>query len=311
MAAGMNLSQLRSFVAVARHGGFTAAARALSLSQATVTSQIQSLEKQYGVELFHRRGHRIMVSEVGLALLPLARQIKALEAEAELLLRDNGALLSGGLRIGAVGPFHVTEMIAAYNAQHPRIRISLTVGNSEEVLKSLGEYQCDVAILATFNEDPRYLSMAFRSHPVILFVAAGHPLAGREEIDLTELNGQAMIMREVGSTTRKVLETALDNAHASPRIAMEIGSREAIREAVGRGLGIGAVSLAEYIPGPNLRPIRIKGDPVMTNTHVYWLAERHGSHLVQSFLAIARVLADLDVGGDFQTSALSVRKGLA
>ncbi|WP_374597699.1 LysR substrate-binding domain-containing protein [Sphingosinicella sp.] len=287
----MNLSQLRSFIAVARHGGFTAAARALSLSQATVTSQIQALERGFGVELFHRRGHRTLLSDVGEALLPIARQIKALEAEAELLLRDNGALRTGALRIGAVGPFHVTEMIAAYNTRYSGIRISVTLGNSEAVLKSLGDYQCDVAILASFSEDERYASMAFKSHPVILFVAANHPLAGRKEIALSALHGQTMIMRELGSTTRKALETAMHSEHVRPRVAMEIGSREAIREAVGRGLGIGAVSQAEYIEGPHLRAIRIKGDPVMTSTHVYWLKERGESRLVRSFLDVVQTLA--------------------
>ncbi|KPL68411.1 LysR family transcriptional regulator [Erythrobacter sp. SG61-1L] len=292
----MNLSQLRSFIAVARHGGFTAAARALSLSQATVTSQVQALEREFGVELFHRRGHRIMVSSIGEALLPLARQIRALETEAELLLQDNGALRSGTLRIGAVGPFHVTEMIAAYNRAFPGIRISLTVGNSETVLKSLGDYQCDVGILASFAEDERYASMPFNSHPVILFVSADHPLAGRDQIDLGELHGRPLIMREAGSTTRKALETAIAAANIQPRIAMEIGSREAIREAVGLGLGIGAVSEAEFVPGPNLHPIRITGDPVMTSTHIFWLKERESSRLVQSFLGAVAELADQPSG---------------
>ncbi len=287
----MNLSQLRSFIAVARHGGFTAAARALSLSQATVTSQVQALEREFGVELFHRRGHRIVVSSTGEALLPLARQIKALKTEAELLLQDNGALRSGALRVGAVGPFHVTEMVAAYNKAFPGITILLTVGNSETVLKSLGDYQCDVGILASFTEDERYASLPFKEHPVILFVSADHPFADRAEVDLSELNGRPLIMREAGSTTRKALETAIAAANIRPRIVMEIGSREAIREVVGHGLGIGAVSEAEFVPGPNLRPIRIKGDPVMTSTHLYWLKEREESRLVQSFLGVVGELS--------------------
>lgn len=88
----MTLTQIRSFIAVARHGGFTAAARALSTSQTTITSQIQALEHEHGVEFFHRGGRRVELSAVGLEFLPIARRISGYESDAISLLHDSGAL---------------------------------------------------------------------------------------------------------------------------------------------------------------------------------------------------------------------------
>lgn len=91
------------------------------------------------------------------------------------------------------------------------------------------------------------------------------------------------MLREQGSTTRTTLEKALQAAGVQPRIDLEIGSREAIREAVARGLGLGAVSEAEFIPDPRFRPVRIAGDPAITTTYVYCMAERRDSTLIDSF----------------------------
>jgi LysR family transcriptional regulator, low CO2-responsive transcriptional regulator len=279
----VTLTQLRAFIAVVQHGGFTAAARALSTSQTTITSQIQTLEQEHGVELFHRRGRRVELSAVGLNFLPLARQICGLEADAVSLLRDSGALRHGSLKIGAVSPFHVTEMIEAYHVMHPKMQISVTLGNSEAVLRHLDEYACDVGVVALAFADERYCMRPYARYPVIAFVHASHPFARRGSITLAELAAEPLLMREPGSTTRKALEDALQEIGARPRIAMEIGSREALREAVARGLGVSTVSKSEYVPDERLRPITIEGDPVATYIHVCCLQERRESRLVASF----------------------------
>ncbi|WP_296650918.1 LysR substrate-binding domain-containing protein [Paraburkholderia sp.] len=281
----MTLTQIRSFIAVAQHGGFTAAARALSTSQTTITSQIQALEREHGVELFHRRGRRVELSAVGLEFLPIARRISGYESDAISLLHDSGALQRGTLKIGAVGPAHVTEMIEAWHAIYPRMQLSVTLGNSEEVLRDLDQYACDVGVVARAFEDTRYYTQPYGTFPVIAFVDKAHRFAARKSITLKELAREPLLMREPGSTTRRAIEDALGEASLCPSIAMEIGSREALREAVARGLGVGTVSQAEYVPDERLRPLRIEGDPVVTHIHVCCLSERRESRLVASFFS--------------------------
>jgi LysR family transcriptional regulator, low CO2-responsive transcriptional regulator len=288
----MTLTQIRAFIAVVQHGGFTAAARALSTSQTTITSQVQALEQEHGVELFYRRGRRIELSAVGLSFLPLARQMCELETDATSLLRDSRALRHGSLKIGAVGPFHVTEMIEAYHVMHPQIRVSVTVGNSEVVLRHLDQYACDVGVVARPFADERYVMWPYASYPVIAFVHSSHAFARRSSITLSELAAEPLLMREPGSTTRKALEDALHEIGARPRVAMEIGSREALREAVARGLGVGTVSKSEYVADERLRAVRIEDDPVTTHIHVCCLRERRESRLVASFFDAVSALGE-------------------
>ncbi|MEG1042261.1 MAG: LysR substrate-binding domain-containing protein [Pseudomonas sp.] len=282
----MSTTKLRTFLAVARQGSFSAGARALGLSQPTVTTQVQALERDYNVELFHRRGRRIELTAVGRQLLPIAQHLSTLELEAFNLLRDSGKLNRGQLKVGAVGPFHVIEMVDAYRLRYPQIDLSIKVGNSASVLADLENYVTDVGVLAGLHEDPAFSAQLYARHPVVLFAHIEHPLAQFEQIPLTALQGQPLLHRESGSTTRLALEKALLEHEVTPRMVMEIGSREALREAVIRGIGVGAVSEAEFIADPQIRTIRLQGDPVCTETYLYCLAERQNSQVIGSFLAL-------------------------
>jgi LysR family transcriptional regulator, low CO2-responsive transcriptional regulator len=286
----MRLTQLRSFHAVARAGGFTGGAKLLHISQPTVTTQVRFLEQTYGIELFYRRGHKVTLTPLGEQLYAMTQKIFALESETVHMLNDSGQLKSGHLRVGAVGPFHVTEMLAEFNQRYPGMQVSVRVGNSEAVLETLVSYQTDVAVLAHFTDDPRFHFVPYRRHPVMIFVHRSHRFAGRKSIRIKDLDGEGLILREVGSTTRKALEEALEQARVAPRVLMEIGSREAIREAVIKGVGIGAVSEIEYIPDPALCMLRVRDADMYTHAHVVCLEERRGARLVKAFLGI---VADL------------------
>ncbi|ARU05025.1 LysR family transcriptional regulator [Comamonas serinivorans] len=279
----MSTARYRAFVAVAHHGSLSAAARALGVSQPTVSTQIAALERQSRVELFHRQGYRMSLSSTGHKLLALAQRLMVAESEADFFLRDSGRLHRGELKIGAVGPFHVVEMVAAYRAQYPGMQLAIRMGNSQQVLHDLTHYTTDVAILAGRYERPELALREYARHAIILLAHVDHPFAQRDQVAIGELQGQALVLREQGSTTRLALEAALQAAGVQPCMGLEIGSREAIREAVARGLGLGAVSEAEFVPHAQLRPVRIVGDPASTTTYVYCMAERRDSLLVRSF----------------------------
>ena len=279
----MSTARYRAFIAVAQQGSLSAAARALGVSQPTISSQIATLERQSQIELFHRQGYRMSLTGAGHKLLTLAQKLLSLESEAEFFLRDSGKLNQGELKIGAVGPFHVIEMVAAYRARHPGMQLSIRMGNSQQVLHDLEHYSTDVAVLAGLYERPELVMREYARHAIILFAHVEHPFARREQVDISELQGQPLLLRERGSTTRVALETALNAAGVKPQLNLEIGSREAIREAVARGLGIGAVSEAEFIPDARFKPVRIAGDPASTTTYLYCMKERSDSLLVRSF----------------------------
>lgn len=296
----MRHTQLRSFHNVASAGGFNAAAEAFNISQPTLTAQIGALEAEFGVELFVKRGRRRELSDTGRQLLAITTRLFAEEAEAFSFLTETRELRTGRLSIGAVGPFHVTEMLAAFNLAYPGIELAVKLGNSTEVLDDLASYRCDVAVLAYIDEDDRFLTIPYRRHPVAIFVRRDHRFSGRGSIRLPELEGEPMIVREQGSTTRRAFENALASTGTRPRLVMEIGSREATREAVIHGLGISYVSEAEFVPDENLALIPIEGAEVYTYAHVVVLKQREASRIIKAFLDVVhrtRDGVDLDARG--------------
>jgi aminoethylphosphonate catabolism LysR family transcriptional regulator len=282
----MRLTQLRSFHAVASAGSFTAAAERLHVSQPTVTTQVGQLEALYKVELFHRTGRRVRPTELGERLLALSRQIFSLEAEALQLLGDTGEMRSGHLRVAAVGPSHVTKMLVAFNQRYPGIKISVATGNSQDVIDRLLDYSADVGVLAQVFKDKRFVSVPYSEHPVVIFCSNSHRFAHRRSIRAAELQGEKLILRELGSTTRKAIEAALAAAKVEPQIVMEVASREIIREAVVQGVGVAAVSEVEYVPGPGLHAVRISDTQVRTYAHVVCLAERREMRMVRAFFDV-------------------------
>ena len=281
----MTTARYRAFVAVAHQGSLSAAARSLNLSQPTVSAQINSLEQQSKVELFHRRGYRMSLSSAGEQLLPIAQKLLVLEAEADYLLRDSGQLNQGTLHLGAVGPFHVIEMVAAYRSKQPGMKLSIRIGNSRQVLHDLTQYAIDIGVLAGLHDNDQLDALLYAQHPIILFAHRDHPLARHASVPIERLDGVALIRREAGSTTQATLDQALREANVQTCCSLEVGSRESVREAVARGLGVGAVSEAEFIPDPRFSPVRIDGDPATTSTYIYYARERQDSILIRSFLA--------------------------
>ena len=286
----MRHTQLRSFHAVARSGSFTAAARALRVSQPTVTTQVKALEREFGVELFVRRGRRIELSDVGRGLRDITLRLFSHEAEAADFLNESRELKSGHLRVGAVGPYHVTDMLAAFNARYPAIYVSVAIGNSRDTVRDLLDYRTDVAVLAHIDPDPRLVALPYRRHRVVVFVHERHRLFRRRSVRIAELAGERMIAREAGSTTRRAFEDAVRQAGVAPNTIMEIGSREAIREAVAKGIGIGVVSEAEFIPDRRLKALPVVDAEIYTYAHVVYLKERQDARLVHAFLAALREL---------------------
>jgi aminoethylphosphonate catabolism LysR family transcriptional regulator len=283
----MNHAQLRAFHAVASEGSFTRAAARLNVTQPTLSAQVKALEQQYGVTLFDRRGRRVQPTDLGAGLLEVTRRLFGLEAEADQMLAAAKGLRRGHLRIGADAPIHVIPALAAFARRYPGIRLSVAIGNSEKLLADLVEHRADVAILAMRPAGPRFHAFPFREDRLIAFVERGHEWSGRSRIRLEELAGRRLALREIGSTTRELFESALQRHGVQRGEALELGSREAVREAVAAGLGIGIVAESEFGDDRRLVPLPFAGSELQTIEYVACLAERRDLRLVAAFLEIA------------------------
>ena len=291
----MYFTQLRSFQAVAIEGSFTRAAERLNLSQPTITQQVRYLERVFGVELFHRQGRQVELSEVGRTLLTATERLFTMSDETIELLEAASGLGTGHLRVSAVGPFDVIPVIASVVEANPGIRVSLTICNSQEALQSLMEFRSDVAMLATARIDRRFHSVPFGSRPLVLYVNKDHPWAKRRRVRLKDLHCRELIVREAGSQTRLLLEQACAEAGVAPRQRIEINNRDAFREAVAQGLGIGVIGDRGLVPDQRLHRIVIRDADIRIDRRLACLRERRDSRLIRSFFEFGRSVADQPV----------------
>ncbi|MEX0922675.1 MAG: LysR substrate-binding domain-containing protein [Rhodovibrionaceae bacterium] len=282
----MLYTQLRSFHAVAAEGGFTAASKVLHVGQPTITSQVKALEEQFRVELFHRHGRQVEMTSAGRDLFTVTRKMLSFEAEAIDLLKALGGLETGSLKIGAVGPYHVTEMLSAFGERFPGLKVQVNQGNSREMLRQLQGFAVDIAVLDNVEPDERLYTLPVGRHPISAFVNRDHRWFKRRGITLAELAGERLILREQGSTTRRLIEQAMAQAGLSAEPAMEIGSREAVWMAVEKGLGVGIVNAVEFVPHPRLKLLPITDATLTSEAQVVCLAERQASPLIRAFLSV-------------------------
>jgi len=279
----INNTHLRAFHAVAAEGGFSRAAQARHVSQPTLSGQVRALEERYGIKLFERRGRGIELTDLGRALFDITRRLFAQELDAEQLLVAARGLTGGQLRVGADAPYNVIPMLAALKRRYPGVQLRLTFGNTEQVLEDLMRRRCDVAVLPDLKPDERLHAVPFRRDRLVAFVERGHPWAARRSIKLNELAGQRLILREAGSNTRAVFERALKQAGIGMTDTLEIGSREAVREAVAAGLGAGIVFESEFGRDDRLHPLALRDVSLEAVEYAACLAERQDVRTVRAF----------------------------
>ncbi|OLS63247.1 LysR family transcriptional regulator [Pseudomonas putida] len=285
-------SELKAFYRVARLGSITLAAKKLGLSQPTVTTQIRNLESHYGVELFYRGGRRLALSEEGARLLPMVRDLLQKEADIEFFLRNSGQQ-QGTLRVAATAPYYILDLVKIFRERLPQVEVSVEIGNSQQVLELLEEYRVDVAASSQLLEDNRLIRRILGTDPLVVAVHRSHPLASRESVPLAALAGHCLLMREQGSTTRKLTEQMLEEAGVKVGALLEIGSRESIREAVLRNIGISIIARHEVPHNPELRVLSLEGAPVM-HEYLYCLKERRQARLPAAFLGLAQEMSAID-----------------
>lgn len=279
-------AELKAFDATARTGSMSAAARLLGIRQPTISAHIAGLEKRFGVELFVRRGRGVELTAFGQALHEISNRIYHAEQQAALLLLSARSQYEGHLKIAAVGPYNVLPMVKRYRALFPRIRLAINVGDSRQIVDSILDHRDDVGVMLHAVDDQRVHCIPYRRQPLIVFASSSHPLASRKTMTLSDLEGQEFVLREQGSQTRSIFESGLAIAGVRVRSSLEVGSREAVREAVAQGLGLGVVAQTAFVADSHLVVLPISDMTLSTHVHVICLVERLSAPLISSFLGV-------------------------
>lgn len=275
------LQQLRLFEAVARHGSFTRAAEAMHLSQPAVSIQIKRLEEQLGVALFEQMGKKIYLTAAGRELYAtcgeLFERLDTFESRLEALRGE----VAGPLRLAAVttAKYFLPYYLGAFLRRYPQVLPQLKVSNRARILERLGANEDDLYIMATLPEGDAIESHPFLNDELVVFAHPRHPLAGKKQIPLKQLTQERLIAREVGSGIRMTVDRLLADHGLELTPYMELGSGEAIKQAVMAGIGIGILStfsLRQELAAGKVVLLDVKGLPLQ---RTWYALHRRGKQL--------------------------------
>ncbi len=272
---------LRSFYAVAHRGSFTLAADYLSIGQPTVSEQVKALEKVFKVELFHRNGSSIEMSLAGKQLYEITKPLFKLEEEAIHLLQSFQQNKVGMFRMGAVSPPIAMELTYLLRHEYPSIDFKTSFYSASETLVKLYNFDIDVAILAQSSFDPNLHTQVYKRYPIVAVVREDHPWVTQQEICVSNIGNEQLILREKGSQTRHQVEEVCHQKNIAMNCVMQLNSREAIFHAILQGVGIGFVVEVEYIDMPGIKAISFVDHPFYIEYHLCCLDIRKDRPMIQ------------------------------
>ncbi|NMF91110.1 LysR family transcriptional regulator [Aromatoleum petrolei] len=261
--------QLRLFLALADHGSVTAAAEACHVTQPTVSMQLRELADAVGLPLYEQVGKRLYLTAAGEALAETARAMLNEWLAFGQAIDAMKGLERGRLRVALVSTakYFVPRLLGSFCAEHPNIEIALEVLNRDGVVARLRENRDDLYIMSMPPENLDLERHAFLPNPLVVIAPEGHPLAGRR-IELIDLAGERFILRERGSGTRLACDAHFARNAFVPRVRLELGSNEAIKQAVAGGLGLAVISrhaLAARPGDDQLAVLDVAGFPVQSS----------------------------------------------
>jgi LysR family transcriptional regulator, low CO2-responsive transcriptional regulator len=271
----MNITfrQLRLFLALSDTGSVSRAARECHVTQPTASMQLKEVSDSVGVPLYEVISKRVHLTDAGRDLARTARSIADDWAAFEQRIDATKGLTRGKLRVAVVSTakYFVPRLLGTFCARYPEIDISLEVLNRDGVLQRLRDNQDDLYIMSMPPTDIDLEDQVFMPNPLVVIAANSHPLAARRKLALDDLSKLRFILRERGSGTRMAIDAHFKRLRFKPNLRLELGSNEAIKEAVAGNLGVSVVSshalhgqAAEY----GVTVLDVTGFPIESTWHV-------------------------------------------
>ncbi|MDA8390416.1 MAG: LysR family transcriptional regulator [Gammaproteobacteria bacterium] len=267
------LQQLRLFEAVARHRSYTRAAEELCLTQPAVHIQVRRLEEIVGLPLIERVGKKLLLTRAGEemyeATLAVMAQLKMLTGT----IADMKGKIAGPLKLAVVtsAKFFMPHFLGIFVHEHPEVAPQLTVANRAGVLERLAENSDDLVVMGQIPGDLDLAVQPFMDNPLVVVAHPRHPLAGKAGIPLVRIVEERFLLREVGSGTRSSAAQLFAEHGFNVTPYMELGSSEAIKQAIMADLGVSVLSLSSLeleLDAKRLAILDVVGFPL----HRMWYA---------------------------------------
>jgi DNA-binding transcriptional LysR family regulator len=286
----LTLRQIEFFVTVGQFESVSKAADKLCVTQAAVSMAINEIENILEKKLFDRVGRRVMLNEYGRDLFPRAVNIlnRLSEFENYLINEDN---LKGTLIIGAtrtVGNYILPIYLKSFIKSYPGIKIQLIINNTYSITKLVENYELDVALIEGYCNSIKVDKTIWKKDRMFIFSSPRNSLCGKKIVTPNELENEKWILRETGSGTREIFERAVLNKINCLNIVAEIGSLEAIKEAIEETQFISCMSIEAIKKEINIGALKILDTPwlnIERNLHILTNKVKDKTRLLNTFIA--------------------------
>ncbi|ELS03012.1 transcriptional regulator [Xenococcus sp. PCC 7305] len=283
------LHQLKVFETVARHGSFTRAAEELSITQPTVSSQVKQLTKAVGLPLFEQIGKSLYLTDAGTELLSTCQDVFERLTNFQMTVADLKGMKQGQLKLAVIttAKYFIPRLLGSFCQKYPGIDVTLKVTNHKTIQQRILNNEDDLYIVSNPPQEIDLYSQSFLDNPLVVVANKKHHLAGKSMVAISELDGEPFIMREQGSGTREAVLKLFNQHDISVRVRLELGSNEAIKQAIAGGLGISVLSehclISEGKSG-ELTILDIEGFPIERRWYVSYIAGKKLSTIAKTFL---------------------------
>lgn len=286
----MNVSfrQLRLFLALQETGSVSGAARALHVTQPTASMQLREIADSVGLPLYEVIGRKVHLTPAGIELAQTARAMLREWENFEQQAAAAKGLARGHLKVSVVSTakYFVPRQLGRFCHKHPAIDVALEVLNRDGVVQRMRDNLDDLYIMSMPPADLAVEGEVFMANPLVVIAASRHPLARTRGLTLRGLADQRFILRERGSGTRMAVDRYLRSQRFAPDVRMELGSNEAIKEAVAGGLGLGVISqhaLHGQAREHGVVVLDVQGFPIASQWSIVHLAGKRLSPIALAF----------------------------
>jgi len=271
----MNITfrQLRLFMALAETGSVSAAARMVHVTQPTASMGLKEITDAIGVPLYEVVARKIHLTQMGHELAKTARAISGEWEAFEQQVDGFKGLTRGKLKVAVVSTakYFIPRILGTFCAKYPQIDIALEILNRDGVVNRLEENLDDLYIM---SQPPVHLDIedeVFMPNPLVLVASKAHPFANKKNLEIALLKGDKFIFREKGSGTRMTADAYFKRLKFKPDIRLELGSNEAIKQAVIGGLGVAVLSqysLGDKADQEGVAILKCKEFPIESSWHI-------------------------------------------
>ncbi len=280
-----SIKQLKVFEATARLGRLTAAADEQAMSQSAASQSLRELESALNYPLFQRVGRKLMITEAGRDMLPKVNQILHL---IDSLHTPGDGTITGTLRIAAsvtIASYLLPRLLATFIQQHPDVIPDVKIENTQQVIATLEKGQAHLGLIEGPAQHHQLQITPWHEDKLEVFCHTSHPLAKGGQLLTGQIEEQRWILREDGSGTRRIFDSAMQAINIQPHVAFALNRQEAIKQSVKAGLGVGCLSQLAIVEEVKSGSLVVLSTPLELTRRFSLVAQpAHKNKLTESFI---------------------------